>query len=95
MIGMILMGVIFAAGATIMLLLGISEEDGFIIGVSVFLLVIGAVFIITGAGMDSVKDRSKDAAKICAPYQVTHKHENDGYYVFSCANDNRIRVLKK
>lgn len=95
MIGMILIGVIFAAGAILMLTLGIHEEDGFLIGAGGFIFVLGLVLIVSGAGMDSIKDRSKDAAKICAPYQVTHKHENDGYYVFSCANDNRIRVLKK
>lgn len=90
----ILIGVIFAAGVLI-LTFSIHEENGFLIGAGGLFFVLGLVLIVSGVGMDSIKDRSKDAAKICAPYQVTHKHENDGYYVFSCANDNRIRVLKK
>lgn len=41
------------------------------------------------------KVRNTQITKTCNPYAVTHRHENGGYIVYSCANDNKIRVVKK
>jgi uncharacterized membrane protein len=93
---MLVVGILEFVLAVISFAIAFSTDDGVWLGIGCYTLLCGAVVVtvaFTTHNYDTAKAR-KQVDAVCYPYQVRNLHLDSHTFLFNCANNPRLRIVK-